>query len=64
MKERITFVHGAKDAFEPSQLRLKKDTLDVSSMRAAREDKITVGVAELPQEARAASADQHFGLIV
>lgn len=50
MKERITFVHGANGVFEPEQLQLDNDTLYVKSLKAAREDRLTFGLHELPQE--------------
>ena len=50
MKERITFVYGAEDAFNPEQLQLKSDTLYVKSLKAAREDRVTASLYELPQE--------------
>ena len=50
MKERITFVHEAEDAFKPEQLRIEKETLYVKSLKAAREDRVTASLYELPQE--------------
>ena len=51
MKERVTFLHGADDALDPKQiLLLQKDSLRVKSLRAAREDRLTLGLDELPQE--------------
>ena len=50
MRERITFVHGAEDAFKPEQLQIEKDTLYVKSLKAAREDRVTASLYELPQE--------------
>lgn len=50
MSQRITFVHEADDSFDPSQLRLQNDTLHVDSLEAAREDRLTISLYELPQE--------------
>ena len=50
MRERITFVHGAEDAFNPEQLQIQKDALHVKSVKAAREDRVTASLYELPQE--------------
>ena len=50
MRERITFVHGAEDAFNPEQLQINSDTLYVKSLKAAREDRVTASLYELPQE--------------
>ena len=53
MKKRITFLHDAEDAFKPEQLRIEKETLYVKSLKAAREDRVTASLYELPQEVRA-----------
>lgn len=50
MRERITFVHGPEDAFHPDQIQLKSNALYVKSLRAAREDRVTASLYELPQE--------------
>lgn len=50
MRERITFLHGPEDAFDPKQLDLQYDTLAIESLKAAREDRLTFGLYELPQE--------------
>ena len=52
MRERITFVHGAEDDFDPSQLEVQNDSLYIKSLTAAREDRITFSFDELPQEVR------------
>ena len=53
MRSRITFIHAPGDEFDPTQLRLDNDTLHVESLRAAREDRLTLGLDELPQEVHA-----------
>lgn len=50
MRERITFVHGADYPFDPKQFHLNNDTVHLSSLKAAREDQLTVSLYELPQE--------------
>lgn len=50
MRERITFVHSPGDALDPKQIQLQNDTLRLRSFKAAREDKLTLGLYELPQE--------------
>lgn len=50
MRERITFIHGSEDAFNPQQLDVQKKSLQVKSLKAAREDRLTFGLYELPQE--------------
>lgn len=50
MKERITFVHPTTHVFHPQQLQLHNDSLHVKSLKAARQDRLTFGLDELPQE--------------
>ena len=50
MRERITFVHAANGAFEPHQLNVKQEFVRVQSLKAAREDRLTISISELPQE--------------
>ena len=50
MKRRITFIHGPDDQFNPEQLDLQKDSLQVKSLKAAREERWTASLSELPQE--------------
>ena len=52
MGVRITFVHGAEDDFDPNQLKVEGDSLHIRSLKAAREDRITFGYQDLPQEVR------------
>ena len=50
MRERITFVHGADEAFGPKQLIVEKDAIQVHNLKASREDRLTFSFSELPQE--------------
>lgn len=51
MRERVTFLHRRlDDTFDPSQLHLQNDSIRLTSLKAAREDKLTFGLYELPQE--------------
>jgi hypothetical protein len=50
MKERITFVHGIQDAFDPGQWVVTKDSVRISTLAAAREDRLTFSLQQLPQE--------------
>lgn len=59
MRERITFIHGINEEFDPSQLRLNNDTLHITSLKAAREDRLTIGLYELPQEVPRSSLSAH-----
>lgn len=57
MKERVTFIHAADDAPKPSQLELNNDTLRIKSLKAAREQRLTFSLEELPEEVQLS----HFG---
>lgn len=53
MKHRITYLlHGADDAVDPKKLDVKKDSLRVPKLDAAKEWRATIGVSDLPQEVR------------
>ena len=55
MRQRITLVHGPDDPFDPKQLRADVNALHVKSLKAAREDRLTFSLYELPQEVLMAS---------
>lgn len=55
MKERITYIHRADDAFEPSQLTVGKASLEIANLKAARDHRLTFSIAELPREVRYSS---------
>ena len=50
MKRRITYIQRINAPFEPQQAVLTSKSLSVRDLDAAREDRITVGLDELPQE--------------
>lgn len=52
MRQRITFVHEPQDAINPKGLDITSTGLSLSGLKAAREDRITLGLAELPRELR------------
>lgn len=52
MKRRITFVQRVDAAFDPQQAVLTASSLSVRDLDAAREDRITVGIDQLPEEVR------------
>lgn len=58
MRERVTFLHHPNDAFDPKQLQLQNDTLRVKALKAAREDKLTLDLYELPQEVSSSKAQK------
>jgi hypothetical protein len=50
MRQRITFLHKPEDAIDPKSIKVTSDSLALSALKAAREDRITFGFDELPQE--------------
>jgi hypothetical protein len=52
MKRRITFIQRVDASFDPQQAVLTASSLSVRGLDAAREDRITVGLDELPEEVR------------
>ncbi len=52
MRKRITFVHDAEGAFDPKQASLGSNVLSIHFLKAAREERVTFGFNELPQEVR------------
>ena len=50
MRERVTFIHDPDDAFHPNQLELQNNFLHIKALKAARQDHVTLGLYELPQE--------------
>lgn len=50
MKERITFIHPKDRAFDPNQLCISKDFVQIKNLKAAREERLTFSWHELPQE--------------
>ncbi|KAJ5804057.1 uncharacterized protein N7518_000360 [Penicillium psychrosexuale] len=59
MKRRITFIQSVNAAFDPEQAVLTTSSLSVRDIDAAREDRITVGLDELPEELRAVLEQSH-----
>jgi len=50
MKQRITFVQRPDAPFEAEQAVLTSNSLAIRALDAAREDRITFGLEDLPQE--------------
>ncbi|KAJ5270453.1 hypothetical protein N7505_006211 [Penicillium chrysogenum] len=59
MKQRITFIQRVDAGFDPQQAVLTASSLSVRGLDAAREDRITVGLDELPEEFRAVLEQSH-----
>lgn len=52
MRQRITFLHEPGDAVNPDTYDVKDTSLTINGLQATREDRITFGTHELPQEVR------------
>ena len=50
MKDRVTFLNHPGQDFDPAQLQLQNYSLRLKSLKAARHDRLTLGLDELPQE--------------
>ncbi|KAF7507192.1 hypothetical protein GJ744_010874 [Endocarpon pusillum] len=50
MRRRSTFLHDPKLEVDPRQLYLSGDRFVIENLRAAREERLTVGLDELPEE--------------
>ncbi|KAJ0104338.1 hypothetical protein J7T55_011122 [Diaporthe amygdali] len=52
MRQRITFLHRPEDALDPASLAVTASSLTGPALHAAREDRITLALEELPEELR------------
>jgi hypothetical protein len=60
MRQRITFIHEPQDAIDPKLMKVGKESLAVSGIKAAaREDRVTLGVNELPEELKLLLEQSH-----
>ncbi|KAJ5619061.1 hypothetical protein N7510_003045 [Penicillium lagena] len=59
MKRRITIVQPENAPFHPSQAELTTSALSVRDLDGAREDRITLGLDELPEELRTVLRQSH-----
>jgi hypothetical protein len=50
MRQRITYLQDPRDAVDPKTLRITTDSISTKELKAAREERITFGFDELPQE--------------
>ena len=50
MRQRITFLQEPQDSVDPKRLKVTNNAISTSGVKAAREDRITFGFEELPQE--------------
>ncbi|KAL9128667.1 MAG: hypothetical protein Q9217_002695 [Psora testacea] len=50
MRRRVTFIHDKEDAIDPSEYEISSDSLQIRGLKAAREDRWTASLYELPQE--------------
>ncbi len=59
MRRRVTFFHRPGGAVDPALLSLADTSLSGPDVEAAREDRITLALDELPDELRAVLAGSH-----
>lgn len=52
MKRRVTYVQRPETPFEPHQASLSPTAISIRELDAAREDRITFGLNDLPEEVR------------
>lgn len=50
MRQRITFLQDPADSIDPSKLEITSTSISTPELTAAREERITFGFDELPQE--------------
>jgi hypothetical protein len=50
MRQRITYLQEPEDSINPKLLKVAKDSISIEDLKAAREERITFGFEELPQE--------------
>jgi hypothetical protein len=50
MRQRITYLQEPQDSVNPKALTVTKDSISTKNLKAAREEKITFGFDDLPQE--------------
>lgn len=50
MRQRITYLQDPQDAVDPKNLRITTNSISTKELKAAREERITFGFDELPQE--------------
>jgi hypothetical protein len=59
MRQRITYLQEPQDSVDPSTLKVTKNSISASDVKAAREEKITFGLKELPEELVRVLEDSH-----
>lgn len=50
MKRRITLIHDAEGEFDPEQANLTSSSVSIHSVDGARQERLTFGLEELPNE--------------
>jgi hypothetical protein len=50
MRQRITYLQEPEDSIDPKLLKVAKDSISTEGLKTAREERITFGFDELPQE--------------
>lgn len=59
MRQRTTFIHRPGDAVDPALLKISADSLSGPVIKAAREDRLTLALDDLPSELQTLLRDTH-----
>jgi hypothetical protein len=59
MKQRITFLQEPQDSLDPKLLEVESSFIATKVLKAAREDRITLSLDELPNELRRVLKESH-----
>jgi hypothetical protein len=59
MRQRITYLQEPQDAIDPGTLKVTKNSISTKSITAAKEEKLTFSLEELPQELVKVLEDSH-----
>lgn len=55
MRQRSTYIYDPQEPVDPSTLVVEKNSLEFQFLKAAREERLTFGFNELPQEVSTSS---------
>lgn len=59
MRERITFIQKQGDSIEPTTLKIKGGVINGPEIQAAREDRLTIAIDELPTDLQSLLGTAH-----
>jgi hypothetical protein len=59
MRQRITFIHNPENSIDPDLLKVDHNSINGPKILAVREDRVTLGLDELPSELRRVLSEAH-----